>query len=805
MTQTVDNVSFPTLGMPISPVDDDGWLLVEEGFSLAREHEIESILAISNGALGVRSSAAEKTSLSQPATYVAGIFDVRAAPGSVPELTTIGDWTDLRIHVDGVPLLLETGTNLVHRRLVDMRQGFYWRDWLHRDQVGRLTRLTLVRFASMAERRLVVQSALIVPENYTACIEAESRLGRRRGWDSRAPAIPSPSFRVLETADDPPGALILYRASTGRSVALAIATRPAAGGVRPERKTELENEALIERWSWEARVGEPVRLDRVAAVCRAFQGPARSEEALETLEAALSRPIVTLASEHIAAWERRWEDASVEIEGNPDDQKAIRFAAYHLIGAANPDDPLVSIGARALTGHAYKGHVFWDTEIYVLPFFTFTYPAAARSLLMYRYHTLPGARRKAHEIGLAGALYAWESADTGDETTPSTVLSPDGRVIRVLTGEQEHHISADVAYACWQYWKATGDDGFFREAGAEIVLETARFWAHRGTWCDDGRYHIRHVIGPDEYHETVDDNAFTNVMARWNLLRGIETARIVESRWPETWKDLVSKTGVSEEELGEWQRIAEGMYTGFDERTGLFEQFAGYHGLEEIDLSAYEPRQLPMDMILGRERTARTKVVKQADVVALSLLLWDEFPREIHERNFRYYEPRTAHGSSLSPAIHAIIAGRLGDGKLFQKYFRQAADIDLANNMGNASGGVHIAALGGLWQAVVLGAAGMRLAENGLVFDPHLPPQWKRLRFPVQWHGRTLEVTMDAGKGTLAIRLRSGGPMTVGIVDGGPLVIAEEGRTFVIARSGDEGWSEWHEDVQGRAGQEQEQ
>lgn len=804
MTQTVEDVSFPRLGMPIRPVEDDTWLLVEEGFTLAREHEIESILALSNGALGVRSSVAEKTSLSQPATYVAGIFDVRAAPGSVPELTTIGDWTDLRIYVDGVPLLLESGTNLVHRRLVDIRQGLHWRDWLHRDQVGRLTRLTFVRFASMAERGLIAQSALIVPENYTACLEAESRLGRRRGWESRAPAIPSPSFRVLETADDPPGALILYRASTGRSVALAIATRPADGGVRPERKTELENEALVERWSWEARVGEPVRLDRVAAVCRALQGPARSEEALETLEAALSRSIVTLASEHAAAWERRWSEASVEIEGNLDDQKAIRFATYHLIGAANPEDPLVSIGARALTGHSYKGHVFWDTEIYVLPFFTFTHPPAARGLLMYRYHTLPGARRKARDLGLAGALYAWESADTGDETTPSTVLAPDGRVIRVLTGEQEHHISADVAYACWQYWQATGDDDFFREAGAEIVLETARFWAHRGRWCDDGMFHIRRVIGPDEYHETVDDNAFTNLMARWNLLRGIETARIVQSRWPETWTSLLSKTGVTEAEMGEWQRTAAGMYTGFDQRTGLVEQFDGYHGLEEIDLADYESRQVPMDMILGRERTAQTKVVKQADVVALSLLLWDEFPREIHERNFRYYEPRTAHGSSLSPAIHALVAGRLGYGELFQKYFRQAADIDLANNMGNASGGVHIAALGGLWQAAVLGAAGMRLAEDGLVFDPHLPPQWKRLRFPVQWRGRIADVAVDAGKGTLAIRLRSGGPMTAGIADGGPLFTAEEGRTFVSARSGD-GWSEWHEDVQGRAGQEQEQ
>ncbi|MFB3852297.1 MAG: glycoside hydrolase family 65 protein [Vicinamibacterales bacterium] len=774
--------------MPIRPVDAPAWLLVEEGFTLAREHEIESILALSNGAVGVRSSAAEKTSLSQPATYVAGVFDVRAGPGSVPEMTTIGDWTDLRVHVDGVPILLESGTNIEHRRMLDMAQGIYWREWRHSDSVGRITTLRFVRFASLADRRLLVQSVLIVPENYTARMEAESRLGRRRGWESRAPAIPSPSFRVLETAGEPPGALILYRANTGRSVALAVATRPGGDSVAPRRTTELENEAVVERWTWEATVGQAVRLDRVAAVCRGLQGPAPGEDALETLDSVLARPIGSLASEHAEAWGRRWDEASVEIEGDAEARKAIRFAEYHLISAANPEDPLVSIGARALTGQSYKGHVFWDTEIYVLPFYTFTHPPAARSLLMYRYHTLPGARRKAREMGYAGALYAWESADTGDETTPATVLSPDGTVIRVLTGEQEHHISADVAYGCWQYWQATGDDEFFRLAGAEIIVETARFWARRGAWGDDGRYHIRRVIGPDEYHETVDDNAFTNVMAQWNLRRGIEAAGVVRSRWPATWKELAARLHVTAAELKEWHRIANRMYTGFDRRTRLFEQFSGYHALEEIDLASYEPRQAPMDIILGRERTARTKVIKQADVVALSLLLWNDFPRPVHERNFRYYEPRTAHGSSLSPAIHALIAARLGDTSLFERYFKQAADIDLANNMGNASGGVHIAALGGLWQAAVLGAAGLRLTPDGLALDANTPETWSGLRFPVQWRGRMLEVGIEGD--TMAVSLRSGEPMIVAIADGGPRFTAEQGRTWATRRSPG-GWSAW--------------
>ena len=212
---------------------------------------------------------------------------------------------------------------------------------------------------------------------------------------------------------------------------------------------------------------------------------------------------------------------------------------------SQPEDESVSVGARGLTGDAYFGHVFWDTEIYLLPFYTATWPDAARALLMYRYHTLSGARAKAAQSGYKGALYAWESADTGMETTPESVLDPDGRSVEILSGKMEHHISADVAYAVWQYWRATGDDDFFVRAGAEIVLETARFWASRAVPESDGRRHIRHVVGPDEYHEDVDDNAFTNMMARWNLARGLETLDTLRARWPGHAAALEERLGLA--------------------------------------------------------------------------------------------------------------------------------------------------------------------------------------------------------------------------------------------------------------------
>ncbi len=223
--------------------------------------------------------------------------------------------------------------------------------------------------------------------------------------------------------------------------------------------------------------------------------------------------------EHEAVWAARWAACDIQIDGDPQAQRALRFAAYHLNGAANPDDETVSIAARGLTGADYAGHVFWDTEIFLLPFFAHTWPNAARALLMYRFHTLDGARAKAARLGWRGALYAWESADTGAEVTPAHAVGPDRRVVEILSGTQEQHISADVAYAVWQYWTVTGDEELMRDAGVEILLETARFWASRATLEDDGRRHIRGVIGPDEYHDGIDDNAFTNVMARRNAGR----------------------------------------------------------------------------------------------------------------------------------------------------------------------------------------------------------------------------------------------------------------------------------------------
>jgi trehalose/maltose hydrolase-like predicted phosphorylase len=340
------------------------------------------------------------------------------------------------------------------------------------------------------------------------------------------------------------------------------------------------------------------------------------------------------------------------------------------------------------------------------------------------------------------------------------VLGPNGTPVEILTGKMEHHISADVAYAVWHYWRATGDDDFLLQAGAEILLETARFWVSRAVPEADGRRHIRHVIGPDEYHEDVDDNAFTNVMARWTIARGLEVVALLQARWPERAAALRAALALGDDELAQWRDATARIVDGLDPETGLYEQFAGFHGLDLLDVADYADHALPIDVIIGRERTQGSQVVKQADVVALIALLPQEFPGASAETNFRHYEPRCAHGSSLSASMHALVAARLGQTETALRYMHETASLDLDPDP-NSAGGVRIAGLGGLWQAVVRGFGGLTLSGERLEIDPRLPPQWRSLSFRTRWRDRMVafRITQDG----VDARLLAGERMEIGI------------------------------------------
>lgn len=767
------------VNLPLAPSSDLGWLLVEDGYSLVREREIESIFAVANGYIGTRASLEEGSRLSHPLTFAAGIYADDSASELGPALVVLPDWPHLDITVEGDRLSTESGRVIEHRRMLDLRQGVLWREWRQQDSSGRITRIRFLRLASLADRHMLLQSVAVTAENYAGHIELAARLALPDGQDERVP--------LTVTRDL--ASVIVVAPSTSVGMATGSLTQPNSRATKSHQVHPTDH--VDERWSWEVGLGDTVRLDRLFSVYTSRDVADPVETTRSHVAMIQERGVPTLAEDHANAWSRRWDAAEIQIVGDDVTQRALRFAAYHLVAAANPNDEYASIGARSLTGQDYRGHVFWDTEIYMLPFYLLTDPPAARALLMYRYHTLGGARRKAKAHGYQGALYAWESADSGDETTPREVVAPDGRVVSILSGEQEHHISADIAYAVWQYWRTTADDKFMIDAGADILVETARFWASRAQTEADGFAHIRGVIGPDEYHETIDDNAYTNVLARWNLNRAADAVAILKREQLTGWKQISTRLALADGEPATWRRIATSLVTGFHPDTGLFEQFEGFFGLEEVDVIKHRSHATPIDVCLGREATRRSKAIKQADVVALCALLWDEWPRAVHEANFNYYDPRTAHGSSLSPAHYALVAARLGKVALAQSYMRQAGEIDLANNMGNAAGGVHIAALGGLWQAAVFGVAGVRLRDDGIALDPHLLPEWKEMRYSVQWRACVLRVTLSINPTGIAVKVEGSGDLTIAVVDG-PTCLARSGRRYAVARKGS-AWGAWRE------------
>jgi beta-phosphoglucomutase family hydrolase len=699
---------------PAAPTEDAGWLVVEDGFTLTREHEIESIFAISNGHLGSRASLAEGGAMSAPATFVAGLFD--SGPRPIPALAELPEWSHLAPIVDGAPLALRSGHILAHRRTLDMRQGVIWRDWRHQDPAGRITHFQECRLASAYDRRLLLQSVALTAQNYAGDIRFETRLE---------------------------GSAEVHTSGGGLAVASAAASSATAPDLqaKPARLADL---------TLPAQLGQTWRIDRFVAVGASSQDEQPGAVAAAHLAAAQAHGMSDLIARNHDVWSARWDAADIRVDGDAEAQRALRFGAYHLMSAADPTNDRVSIGARAMTGVVYSGHVFWDTEIYMLPFFALTWPEAARALLMYRHHTLPAARAKAAQYGARGAFYAWESADTGEDVTPASVIGPGGVTIQIKLAREEQHISADVAYGAWNYWRITGDDVFLLEAGAEIIIETARFWASRAEAGDDGKRHIRGVTGPDEYHTDVDDDAYTNGMARWNLRTAVAVAAEMAARWPASWAELRAQLELEDGELEEWAAAARELHDGLDPRTGLIEQFQGYFALKELPLSSLGSLSVPIDVLLGLAGVRRTPVIKQPDVLMLIYLFWDDYAPEVREANFRYYEPRCAQGSSLSPCIHALLAARLGDMALAQKYFRQASEIDLSDNRGDSAGGVHPAAMGGLWQAVVFGFAGLRLTEDGPQLDPKLPPGWRELSFRIRWRGKDYPLSMSAQAPTAA-------------------------------------------------------
>lgn len=778
-------------------LSDEAWLVRQSGHDQARANYYETLFTIGNGRLGTRGSLEEGHRGEWSGTYLNGVYDSHDAP--VIDLVNAPDWLWLSISVDGVRLDVQSCTVIEHERALDIARGLLWRRTVFEDSHGRRTRLETLRFASMAARSVCGLRYEITAENHTSPISVVSGINGHRRNLERLPAYPHGTTFDSETRWDKWAKtkhLVETRRTTG-DLAVYLEMRTAASDITigmasstwgyppaPARRTVTqEYERVAERFDFTLAESQTVRLDKFVTVMTS-RDPAAPGYGLDpvadrcfgALEAAADAGFDALLADSVAVWDRKWASCDCVISGDANADaacKAVRFGIYHLLIAANELDPTVNIGAKSLSGEGYRGHVFWDTEILMLPFFIFTQPDTARALLRYRYHTLPGARENARAEGKEGARYAWESADTGVEECPQWTV--DG-VDRLWMRDEEVHVGADVVYGIMRYVAASGDTGFLADYGAEILFETSRYWVDRLEYeAVHDRYSLKMVMGPDEFHIHVDDNAFTNALVRYNLEQAVAVYHDLATTDPAQLAEISAALGLTADEVDRWRARAERIVDLVDPETGLIEQFQGYFGMEDVPITVWDENNMPQYPAgYHHFNCENTTLLKQPDVVMVQYLLPDLHGPESKRANFDYYEARTLHKSSLSSSIHAIMGIEVGDFTRAEQYFARSAFVDLADNQGNTAEGMHIASAGGTWQTVVSGFGGFRVRNGAMAFDPWLPPGWEAIAFRLHWHGDVVEVRVEPDSITLTLTGGSHTSQTVAIQ--GHDVTLESGR-----------------------------
>ncbi|HTX78163.1 MAG TPA: beta-phosphoglucomutase [Longilinea sp.] len=719
----------------------DNWHILETHFDPKNPRSPETIFTIGNGYLGTRGTFEESYPADQPATLINGFFD--DVPIVYSELANTPNWLDLQILTGEQRFNLKDAKVKDYQRDLDLHNGELTRTLTWQLPSGSRLALEFRRFTSLADEHVAALRCTIRSLDFDGDLEFQAGLPGMADNEG---------FLHLEwknqgVIDEESAFLQVTTRSTRTDLAEAFNFRLVQGD-------EIES-GFCDSRLYPARIlrvhlepGAEAIVEKLVTIYTSLDVHNPRQAAVNKLATAAKAGYQALLAKSTAAWQKEWNASDITIEGDDEADQAVRYAIFQMLIAAPRKNEHVSIPAKSLSGFGYHGHVFWDTEIFILPFFTYTQPQIARRLLMYRYHTLPAARRKALQNHYEGAQFAWESAATGDENTPRWVPLPSGDLVRIWCGDIEHHITSDVAFAIQRYWQVSGDDVFMQDYGAEIVLEAARFWNSRAEWDEPRQcYNINDVIGPDEYHDHVNNSVYTNALARWTLKFGLEVLAWLKKDAPAKARQLEKDLALHPKKLEHWQHVIDHLFLGFDPRTGLFEQFEGFFERERIDLQTFEPRTQSMQALLGIEKTQTYQILKQPDIIMLLYLLGKAYGADVIKKNFDYYTPVTdlSYGSSLGPPIQSIMAAHIGDMKAAYDLFKLAACTDLGNVRGNSADGIHVATDGGLWQSVVFGFGGLDSDTDGPSANPNLPPQWKRLRFNVIIKGKKYTFDLRPG------------------------------------------------------------
>ena len=775
------------------PTDD--WKLIERRFDTKLLRRTETLFAVANGYLGLRANPEEGRPVHDHGTFVNGfherwnIVHAEEAYGLAKTGQTMIDVPDakiIKLYVDDEPLYLPTAYLDHYERCLDMRRGTLTRELIWETPSGKRVRVRSERFASTRHRHLAAFRYEVTVLNADAPVVISTQLLNRA--DARAPDDPvrnqfdprttrTFTHRLLESKairQEATRVVFGYQVAQsamtlGCGIDHIINTECA---VQRDRDVSADLGKVI--YTVEAREGVPIQLDKFAAyhTSRAVPASELADRTGRTLDRAVKVGYDALLADQETDVADFWHATDVVVEDAPRVQQAVRWNLYQLMQASLRAEGS-GIPAKGVTGHGYEGHYFWDVEIFVMPFLSYTAPRIAKNLLRFRHSMLDPARERARELGHDGALFPWRTI-TGAEASAY-----------YQAGTAQYHLSADIMYALRQYVRVTGDEAILSEVGAEMLVETSRLWADLGFHGDDGAFHLHGVTGPDEYTTLVNDNTFTNLMSASNLEFAVDVLRNIRGTDPSRYQVLCEDLGLAPNELANWRSAADNMYVPYDEKHGVNPQDEHFLEHEVWDFASTPSDKYPLLLHYHPLVIYRYQVIKQADVILAMFLLGDRFTREQKRRNYRYYNPLTTSDSSLSPPVHAIMAAEIGDSDSAMEHFRLALFVDLADAAGNTDHGVHVASAGGVWMSLVNGFGGLRDYHGEISFEPALPKQWSRLAFPLAVRGRRLEVDLTHRYATFTLADPDADePMTITVegeqVDlqpGEPLTVALAGHT----------------------------
>ncbi len=757
--------------------EDELWLIKETEWVKELQGIRESQFSLGNGYVGARGVLEEIPYDATPGVYIAGVYDKMAS--QVAELVNLPNPFNFKFTVRGEKLGVVAMDVVRHKRVLNLKKGLLLRHTLYESSKKSRFDYHSLRFLSMDNKNIGVMQIVLtsLDENcevdistgidVSVCNSGVLTEGRKR------------HFRVKElTQQKNAGHIVVETLEKKHLVVYWAGFYYQKDGKKIFARDNIFRLKL--------KKNHPVIFTKIFYIERTF--PKKSLSSYKSYKKNSFRKFYkvfhtdfgTLIDRHVRAWERLWEKADVVIEGTADLQRNLRFNIYHMLICACNNNGLSSVGARTLSGEGYRGHVFWDAEVFLMPFYLFVMPQVARNMLLYRYLRLPKAKELAQNAGFKGAMFPWESADTGEEETPTWAKDIDGSIVRIYTHKMEHHITADIAYAVYKYFTVTGDRTFMEKYGYEIIFECARFWASRAEPDSQNRYHIKRVIGPDEFHISVDDNAYTNLMAKFNLSVAYRLLSALKKKSPRLAGRIMQRLGLTLKEAKTWKRIASSLYISV-RKDGLIEQFKGYFKLKKISWDRTDENGIPIvSRKLKSKDFSKTQLIKQADVLMLLYLLSDVFSAEKKRKNYDFYIKRVLHKSSLSPSIHAAMACECGYLQQAYNLFNLSLRTDISNIYGNTSEGIHAACLGGTWQTVIFGFGGVSFKKGKIFINPRMPHTWRKMVFSLLVKGDVIKLELTNSLIKLRVISKKKASIEIGIF--GKLIRIKPNKSYTFKR-----------------------